>query len=201
VLRRLFVAVHAVWLVVLVPGICAGQTPAPEAAAPHLVRAAGMPLNDGALAPGMLTVRIVQGTFTRNLAEQVVEVEVAGGKVETAKTGADGRAQFAHLPIGVRVRTSATIGGERLSSEPFDMPAESGVRVLLVAGDGTAPAGVAPAPSALASPHPTSEPVAPEVPQPIAPSSADTWIAAIRGALATATLFAFGLIVYNRTRR
>jgi len=160
-----------------------------------------MPLNDGGLAPGMLTVRIVQGAFTRNLADQLVEVEVAGGKLETAKTGADGRAQFAHLPIGARVRTSATIDGERLASEPFDMPAASGVRVLLVAGDGAASAGITLSPSALTSPHPSAGPVTPAIPQPVVPSSSDTRVAAIRGALATATIFAFGLLFYNRTRR
>ena len=88
----------------LVPALCAAQTAVPDSAATQMVRAAGMPLNDGALAPGMLTVRVVEGAFTRDIANQLVEVEVAGGKIETARTGPDERAQFAHLPVGRRVR-------------------------------------------------------------------------------------------------
>jgi hypothetical protein len=99
------------------------------------VRAAGMPLRDGALPPGMMTVRVVQGGFSNNLASQAVTVDVIGGKSETLSTGTDGRASFAHLPIGSSVRASVVVAGQRLESEVFPMPAESGVRILLIAGD------------------------------------------------------------------
>lgn len=112
-----------------------------EQAAPHMVRAAGMPLNDGALAPGMLTVRIVEGAFTRDLADRLVTVTVEGQNSQSARTGADGRAQFAHVPIGARVRTSATVGTEQLESDSFEMPAASGVRILLVASGSDRPSG------------------------------------------------------------
>jgi len=193
----------ALLMVVLVPGVSAGQTPTPETAAPHMVRAAGMPLNDGSLAPGMLTVRIVQGAFTRNLADQVVDVEVVGGKVESGRTGADGRAQFAHLPLGARVRASTTVDGERLESEPFEMPAQSGVRVLLVTGDGAAPsAGQAgPEPAAWTAASLSAGPAAPIAPQPAVPPPADAGVAAIRAALATATVLAFGVMFFGRRAR
>jgi len=194
--------VLAFLVMALVPGISAGQTAVPDAGAPQLVRAAGMPLNDGALAPGMLTVRIVQGAFTSNLVDQVVEVEVAGGKVESARTGVDGRAQFAHLPVGTSVRASATVAGERLESEPFQMPAESGVRVLFVAGDGAAPATAAAPlePGAWTAPHPVS--VTSTAGQPAAPRPADTIVNVIRAVLVTTTVFAFGaMFLYRRQQR
>jgi hypothetical protein len=201
---RTLTKTQALLLVVLVPGLCAGQTTPPETAAPHMVRAAGMPLNDGALAPGMLTVRLVEGAFTRNLADHVVTVEMAGGTNESARTGSDGRAQFAHLPLGARVRAWATVGSERLESEPFEMPYESGVRVLLVTGDGAAPSGQAgPDLAALTSPHPSIEsiPSNPPIPTTVAlatPGPTDSGVAVIRTVLATSTVFAFGVLFLYR---
>lgn len=119
----------AVLLVLARAGVGAGQAPASGT-----VRAAGSALRDGALPPGMLTVRVVRGAFANNLAGLEVKADLGGGQTRAALTGADGRAQFAHLPVGARVRVTTTAGGESLTSEAFDMPAESGVRVLLVAG-------------------------------------------------------------------
>ena len=121
----------------MVHGICTAQTApgaavAPSTAQQTMVRAAGMPLNDGSLAPGMLTVRIVRGAFAGNLSDQAVQLEMPGVPVETVRTDADGRAYFAHLPVGAKVRASADVDGQHLTSETFAMPADSGVRVLLV---------------------------------------------------------------------
>jgi hypothetical protein len=202
-------------LIVLVPALCAAQTALPDPAATQMVRAAGMPLNDGALAPGMLTIRVVEGAFTRDIANQVVEVEVAGGKIESARTGPDGRAQFAHLPVGARVRASAAVGGERLESDSFEMPAQSGVRVLLVAGSGagaplsadSAPAagsGTWPGGSSTTLP-PNHPPIADaSVALPVAPSQArgeDDGVLAVRAVLVTSTVFAFGIVWFRRPRR
>jgi len=190
----------ALVVVVLLPGICTGQDSASDAAAPHMVRAAGMPLNDGSLAPGMLTVRIVEGAFTRNLSGLAVEVEVAGGKIESAPTGPDGRAQFAHLPVGARVRALATVDGERLESEFFVMPAQSGVRILLVAGEGAAPStGQAVAASAPPTTAAAELSVAAAAPLPTSP--AETGVAVIRAVLATATVSVFGFLFLTRRQR
>lgn len=129
----------ALVFVVLVPGVGFGQTAAPPPLPPghggqHMSSAAGVPLVDGALPPGMLTIRLVRGGFAEDLAGQDVAVDVLGGKTETARTGPDGRAAIAHLPVGVQLRASAVVAGERLESELFDMPPDSGVRLLLVAG-------------------------------------------------------------------
>ena len=177
----------------LVPALCAAQTAVPDSAATQMVRAAGMPLNDGALAPGMLTVRVVEGAFTRDIANQLVEVEVAGGKIEAARTGPDGRAQFAHLPVGGRVRAWASVKGERLESDSFDMPAQSGVRVLLVAGSGAG----APVLPPNHPPLPDASAAAPAAPA----SASGEGVLAVRAVLLTATIFAFGLVLFRRPRR
>jgi len=187
-------------LMILVPGVCAAQSASPDqSAAPHMVRAAGTPLNDGTLAPGMLTVRIVEGAFTRNLAGVEVRVDVAGGKVESAMTGEDGRAQFAHLPVGASIRASATAAGEQLESEIFEMPAQSGVRILLVTG-GTQPATSdtgAPPIAAL----PVGAPAAPPSTPPSAPpSQSDTAVTVIRTVLAMTSVAAFGFFVVLRRK-
>jgi hypothetical protein len=191
------------FMIVLVPGLGAGQTSSPDAAT-QMVRAAGMPLRDGALAPGMLTVRVVEGAFTKDFADQLVEVEVAGGKIDSARTGADGRAQFAHLPVGARVRAWASVGGERLESESFEMPGESGVRVLLVAGASagtTAP--LATSTTELPPNHPpiSETPSAPPALPSASGASGSEGVTAIRAVLLTTTIFAFGLVWLRRHRR
>lgn len=137
-----------------------------------MVRAAGMPLQDGELPPGSLTVRVVQGAFTANLSGIPVAVQVPGQPTLQALTGAQGRAEFAHLPIGAEARASAVVNGERLESEAFRVPAESGVRVLLIAGGETAGHGTGAAPAVPAAsesglpaalPATTLPPAGPEV--------------------------------------
>lgn len=126
----------ALAIALALPALAAAQTPPPPgggSGTKAVVRAAGMPLQDGTLAPGSLTVRIVQGDFTGNMSGIDVDLEVSGEGAKRAQTGADGRAAFAHLPIGASVTASATVNGERLQSEPFTMPADAGIRLLFVA--------------------------------------------------------------------
>ncbi len=94
------------------------QSP-PGGTATQTVRAAGMPLADGALPPGSLTVRIVQGAFAGDLVAITVSLELDGRDTRTAQTGAMGRAEFAHLPVGSQVRASAVVNGERLGRSRF----------------------------------------------------------------------------------
>lgn len=184
-------------LLTTLPVLAAAQTPTqppPPAGggATQMVRAAGMPLNDGALAPGTLTVRVVQGAFTGNLSGLDVELTVEGQAPKQAVTGADGRAQFAHLPIGARVQASVAVGDERLVSEAFAMPAESGVRLLLVTSDDfvdTATAEAVPAP-----------PAAGVAPVPGA-ADADAGVAAFRAFMVAATAFLFVLVGLQQWRR
>ena len=79
-----------------------------------IVRAAGMPLRDGALEPGTLTVRIVRGDFSNNVPDQPVDLQVMGGQTLSGRTGSDGRAQFPHVAVGTQVKVTATVDGEVL---------------------------------------------------------------------------------------
>ena len=197
----------------LASGVALAQTSAPATTdtGTHMVRAAGMPLNDGALAPGILTVRIVAGAFTRDLAGQPVTVQVEGGKTESAHTGADGRAQFAHLPVGSRVRASATVDGQRLESDAFEMPSASGVRLLLIAGETATSASVsdsASGPSAqipwaastAAAAAPVAAPASPTLPSTPRESDEGIGVTAIRAVLATTTLLACVLFLMRRPK-
>lgn len=149
----------------------------------QMVRAAGMPLTDGALPPGSLTVRLVQGSFTGDLSGVTVELEIDGLAARRAPTGEHGRAEFAHLPIGPRVHARATVDGEQLESEPFSMPADSGVRLLLMTG-------VAGEPSASGLP-------VRDVPSPDRASGAG----AVRLAVVSLTVLAFVIVGVQQWRR
>lgn len=177
----------------------AGQAVAPgPAGEPGMVRAAGMALNDGALPPGTLTVRVVQGTFTGDLTGTMVDLEVTGQAPLHAPAKAQGRAEFAHLPIGAEVRASAIVNGERLQSDAFRMPAESGVRILLIAGAG---ASAAPA-AALPPGHPAVEATpAPAAVSPAAPAADQQGVVMVRRAVIAMTALAFAAVFAQWWRR
>jgi hypothetical protein len=128
----------------------AAPAPPPGHGGQHMASAVGMPLLDGSLPPGTLTVRVVRGGFVENLAGRDVTVDVLGGKTERARTGPDGRVQIAHLPVGIGLRASAVVDGKRLESEVFEMPPDTGVRLLLMAdvprGENVGPDANLPAP-------------------------------------------------------
>ena len=131
-----------------------GSSPiAVSAQMPDLRAMSGRPLPSPDLPDGTVTVRVIRGTMTNNVAG--VEVELHGaGPVRKAVTGPEGRAQFSGLPPGASVRALVVVGGQRLESGPLGVPARGGVRTLLVAadsGDANAPA-AQPQPPAGAAP-------------------------------------------------
>ena len=183
------------------------QEGAPPAQA--TMRAVGSPLRDGALPPGVLTVRVVRGGFSNNLPNIDVQADVTGAGTERAATGADGRAEFAHLSIGSRVRVTATVGGEQLSSDTFEMPAESGVRILLVAGsdepgasDGLVAQGTAPTVpvGTIAPPAPPTTGLEPSIAVVSEGANGETpaGVVAVRAVLASATVAAIVLMLFTR---
>jgi hypothetical protein len=173
----------------------------PDAARHTMVRAAGMPLNDSGLPPGMLTVRVVRGAFTADLPDVVVTASIAGGRTEAARTGADGRAQFAHLPVGAHVHISATVGDQQLTSEAFALPAESGVRVLLVADDGGAATGSESAADASFTPAVPVPQSGSSRTESVAPArrGVSRGVLAIRIFLTVATLAAFAVVLFRQS--
>jgi hypothetical protein len=93
----------------------------------------GRPLPAPELPTGTVTVRVMRESIGNDAPGQTVRVSI-GGKVVTATTDAMGRAQFNGLPIGREGRATATVDGEAMESQPFNVPTSGGLRVALVAG-------------------------------------------------------------------
>jgi hypothetical protein len=79
-----------------------------------------------------ISVRLIRGDLSNNIPNFPIELH-AGAKVRTAKTDANGRAQFDNVPPGETVKAVAVVDGERLESQEFAAPAQGGVRLMLVA--------------------------------------------------------------------
>lgn len=105
---------------------------------------AGIPLPVADVAAGTVVVRVIKGSLSNNLSGQQVEL-LGAGAPRTMTTDAGGRAEFTGVPPGARVTAVTTVGGERLQSQEFAVPASGGTRLLLVASD---PGGAAVPPQA-----------------------------------------------------
>jgi molybdenum-dependent DNA-binding transcriptional regulator ModE len=129
-------------------GGLAGRGPAPAAAQapggmPDLRGMVGRPLPTPDLPRGTVVVRVSDKLPMNGVAKVEVTAVVGapnGGELRkrVAKTGDDGRATFEGLPPGSTFKAEVTVGGERLTTSAFEVPAEGGARVLLIAGIGAA---------------------------------------------------------------
>lgn len=104
-----------------------GQMPDPK-------QMSGMPLPVPDLSVGTVTARVIRGQLSNPLEGQTVELSGAGA-AKTSTTDAAGRATFSGLTPGTRVKMAVTVAGETIESQEFDVPAQGGVRVMLVATD------------------------------------------------------------------
>ncbi len=86
---------------------------------------------------GSVSVRLVRGQISNLVTGYPVEFSV-DGKRQTVKTDATGHAVLAGLGAGAAVQAFATVDGERLQSQEFQVPAQGGVVLMLVASDKTA---------------------------------------------------------------
>lgn len=124
-------------------------------AQPDARQMSGIPLPGPELPDGTVSVRVVRGTMTNNLAGQAVTLHAAG-RVLQGTTDADGRAQFTGLSAGASVYAETQVDGESLRSQEFQLPARGGVRLALVAGAGlgtaTGDAGTTSTPPTAAQP-------------------------------------------------
>jgi len=116
------------------------------------------PVND--LPSRAVSVRLIRGDLSNNITGFPVDLHV-GSKTLTVKTDETGRAQFDDLPVGATAKAIAVVDGERLESEEFPIPANSGIRLMLVATDKTAPK--APAPGGKGADVAPAAPVAGQV--------------------------------------
>lgn len=119
-------AVVIAYLILSVATLAAQDMPAPE-----LIHGKAIPARE--LADGTVTVRVVREAIGNNIPNQVVTIQI-DGKAVTARTDELGRAEFKGLPRDTALRAEATVDGESLVSEPFQAPAQGGLRVILVAG-------------------------------------------------------------------
>ncbi len=94
----------------------------------------GIPRPVTDLPDGSLSVRLIKGDLSNNIANHPVELHI-GDKVQTVNTDEAGRAQFDRLPPGATIKAVATVDGERLESQEFPAPAQGGIRLMLVATD------------------------------------------------------------------
>lgn len=101
---------------------------------PDARQMSGIPRPVDDLPARTVSVRLVRGDLSNNIANHPVELHV-GGKVETVVTDEAGRAQFGPLTPGAVLKAVAVVDGERLESQEFPAPAVGGIRLLLVATD------------------------------------------------------------------
>jgi hypothetical protein len=145
----LLIPVATALLVLLCPPSTAAQMP-------DLAAMSGMSMPSPDLPDGTVTVRVVRDQISNNLAGVPVELHGAGD-VRRATTGEDGRAQFSAVPPGSQVHAIASVDGQRIESQPFEMPAKGGVRTILAAA-GNSSTGGAPAPQGGAARDALPEP-------------------------------------------
>ena len=105
----------------------------PASAQPDPRQMSGIPLPDPQLPAGTITVRVVRGTLSNNVPDQAVELR-EGDNVATAVTNAEGRAEFLTLNPGATVVAATELDGVRLESQPFSVPGQGGIRLMLVGG-------------------------------------------------------------------
>lgn len=109
----------------------------PLFAQPDPRQMSGIPRPDPQQAARSVSVRVIRGAMTNNVADQPVELFV-NGKPQTVNTGQDGRAQFENLTPGARLKAVTVVDGETIESQEFASPGagEPGIRLLLVASGG-----------------------------------------------------------------
>jgi len=95
---------------------------------------AGIPRPVDDLPNGAISVRLIRGALSNNIANHPVELRV-GSRVLTVKTDENGRAQFNDVAPNATVKASADVDGEHLESQEFAAPARGGIRLMLVATD------------------------------------------------------------------
>jgi hypothetical protein len=113
--------------------VCAATTVSAQLQMPDPKQIAGVPLPATDLPAGTVSVRVIRGSFAKNIADATVEFSI-DGKLRREKTDASGRAQVAGLARGAKVRAATVVDGVKLESQEIVI-ADSGVRIVLVAVD------------------------------------------------------------------
>src|SRR5688572_30606447 len=104
-----------------------------QAQMPNLKDMSGIPRPDTAVPVGTVSVRVIRGSFDKNIPNHPVEFTI-DRTPSVVNTGADGRALVKGIRKGASVVVATTVDGERLESQTFTM-SSSGVLLMLVATD------------------------------------------------------------------
>ncbi|HET6581962.1 MAG TPA: hypothetical protein VFG69_00920 [Nannocystaceae bacterium] len=119
----------------------------------------GIPRPDPQVPSGTVTVRVLRGSFDKPAIDATVTLEIespsGATSTKTATTDGQGRVGFTGLEVGARAIAKVDLDGEALATRPIDVLAESGTRVMLVAGAGAASSDS----GAKAAPHGPAAPV------------------------------------------
>ena len=121
----------ALWLALVT--ILGGATASAQFQMPDPKEMSGIPRPVTDLPDRTVSVRVIRGDLSRNIANQEVQLTI-DGKPRTVKTDENGRAEFSGLPSGT-VKAATTVDGERLESQEFPAPERGGIRLMLVATD------------------------------------------------------------------
>ncbi len=114
-------------------------------AQPMAAQMSGIPRPDPQVPAGTVTVRLIRGQLPNNIIDHEVELLGDGGALQKQKTDAAGRATFTGVPAGGSFVARAKEGEIELTSQPIVIPADMGVRVMLVFPvAGAAPASATP---------------------------------------------------------
>jgi hypothetical protein len=118
---------------------------------PSLINGKALPAGD--LQTGTITVRVVRESVGNNIIGQQVTM-IVNAETKKAVTDEQGRAEFKGLPAGTMGHAEADVNGEKLQSDPFVVPSQGGLRVILVAGIAAAKARTAKEDAAAAAAPP-----------------------------------------------
>ena len=114
--------------------LCGGALAHAQFQMPDPKEMAGIPRPVDDLPGGSISVRLIRGDLSNNIANHPIDLQI-GDAVQTVATDDAGRAQFDRVPPGSRLKAVAIVDGERLESQEFSAPAQGGIRLMLVATD------------------------------------------------------------------
>jgi hypothetical protein len=114
-----------------------GGTGGPAMGMPDAKAMSGIPRPSETVPTGSVSVRLVRGQISNLITGHPVEFNV-NGTPQAVKTDETGHAVLGGLATGTTVRAVAVVDGERLESQEFQVPAQGGVVLMLVATDKTA---------------------------------------------------------------
>jgi hypothetical protein len=95
-------------------------------------RMSGIPRPDPQVPAGTITVRLIRGELSNRVVGTEVVLEGADGSSKKAKTDDQGRATFSGLDGSGPFRAKASDGTVELASQPIELQAGMGSRVMLV---------------------------------------------------------------------